>query len=156
MRMPGCSPPSRCGSRRCRQRALGVCQCSSSCQEMIVLTVHRCDSFEGRVDKESPFTVAPRLMLVYFFAVLLCVSYSAAATGIRQEETVRDFFRKNEAPSVSGHTNNWAVLVCASRYWFNYRVRAFATTILVEASSLSSPIQHMANALGMCVVALSR
>ncbi|KAJ6561268.1 peptidase C13 family-domain-containing protein, partial [Mycena sp. CBHHK59/15] len=27
------------------------------------------------------------------------------------------------------HTNNWAVLVCASRYWFNYR--------------------HMANALGM-------
>ncbi|KAG8709694.1 glycosylphosphatidylinositol anchor biosynthesis [Ceratobasidium sp. 395] len=28
-----------------------------------------------------------------------------------------------------GHTNNWAVLVCASRYWFNYR--------------------HMANALGM-------
>ncbi|OCH91990.1 hypothetical protein OBBRIDRAFT_774258 [Obba rivulosa] len=29
----------------------------------------------------------------------------------------------------SAHTNNWAVLVCASRYWFNYR--------------------HMANALGM-------
>ncbi|TBU25261.1 peptidase C13 family-domain-containing protein [Dichomitus squalens] len=29
----------------------------------------------------------------------------------------------------SSHTNNWAVLVCASRYWFNYR--------------------HMANALGM-------
>jgi hypothetical protein len=20
------------------------------------------------------------------------------------------------------HTNNWAVLVCSSRYWFNYRV----------------------------------
>ncbi|KAH9847725.1 peptidase C13 family-domain-containing protein [Lenzites betulinus] len=29
----------------------------------------------------------------------------------------------------SSHTNNWAVLVCASRYWFNYR--------------------HMSNALGM-------
>ncbi|KAJ3715206.1 peptidase C13 family-domain-containing protein [Lentinula raphanica] len=29
----------------------------------------------------------------------------------------------------SQHTNNWAVLVCSSRYWFNYR--------------------HMANALGM-------
>ncbi|KAI3618193.1 gpi-anchor transamidase [Moniliophthora roreri] len=29
----------------------------------------------------------------------------------------------------AGHTNNWAVLVCSSRYWFNYR--------------------HMANALGM-------
>ncbi|KAF8645746.1 hypothetical protein AX16_007613 [Volvariella volvacea WC 439] len=31
--------------------------------------------------------------------------------------------------STSTHTNNWAVLVCSSRYWFNYR--------------------HMANALGM-------
>ncbi|KAG7093928.1 glycosylphosphatidylinositol anchor biosynthesis [Marasmius oreades] len=31
--------------------------------------------------------------------------------------------------SSSSHTNNWAVLVCSSRYWFNYR--------------------HMANALGM-------
>ncbi|KZT13095.1 uncharacterized protein LAESUDRAFT_754109 [Laetiporus sulphureus 93-53] len=31
--------------------------------------------------------------------------------------------------SGSAHTNNWAVLVCSSRYWFNYR--------------------HMANALGM-------
>lgn len=25
--------------------------------------------------------------------------------------------------TVSAHTNNWAVLVCSSRYWFNYRVR---------------------------------
>jgi GPI-anchor transamidase subunit K len=24
--------------------------------------------------------------------------------------------------SRSGHTNNWAVLVCSSRFWFNYRV----------------------------------
>jgi phosphatidylinositol glycan class K len=23
--------------------------------------------------------------------------------------------------SPSNHTNNWAVLVCSSRYWFNYR-----------------------------------
>lgn len=24
--------------------------------------------------------------------------------------------------TADGHTNNWAVLVCSSRYWFNYRV----------------------------------
>ncbi|KAF5356891.1 hypothetical protein D9756_006422 [Leucocoprinus leucothites] len=42
---------------------------------------------------------------------------------------VNDFFERNSAPGASKHTNNWAVLVCASRYWFNYR--------------------HMANALGM-------
>jgi phosphatidylinositol glycan class K len=25
------------------------------------------------------------------------------------------------------HTNNWAVLVCASRYWFNYRVSGLSS-----------------------------
>ncbi|KII87800.1 hypothetical protein PLICRDRAFT_162643 [Plicaturopsis crispa FD-325 SS-3] len=46
-----------------------------------------------------------------------------------QEEAIRDFFGQNGDSSGSTHTNNWAVLVCSSRYWFNYR--------------------HMANALGM-------
>ncbi|KAI9234244.1 MAG: peptidase C13 family-domain-containing protein [Podila humilis] len=32
-------------------------------------------------------------------------------------EDVEGFFEKSE----SGHTNNWAVLVCTSRFWFNYR-----------------------------------
>ncbi|CAO3642280.1 unnamed protein product [Mucor hiemalis] len=32
-----------------------------------------------------------------------------------QQEEVEGFF------SQSGHTNNWAVLVCTSRFWFNYR-----------------------------------
>ncbi|KAG2357314.1 peptidase C13 family-domain-containing protein [Suillus spraguei] len=50
-------------------------------------------------------------------------SGSTASSG----ERVTDFFGRHD--SGSGHTNNWAVLVCASRYWFNYR--------------------HMANALGM-------
>lgn len=42
-----------------------------------------------------------------------------------------DIYNRNVPAEVSEslHTNNWAVLVCASRYWFNYR--------------------HMANALGM-------
>lgn len=44
-----------------------------------------------------------------------------------QEAHVSSFF--NSHASSSGHTNNWAVLVCSSRYWFNYR--------------------HMSNALGM-------
>ncbi|KAJ3736591.1 peptidase C13 family-domain-containing protein [Lentinula guzmanii] len=39
------------------------------------------------------------------------------------------YFLLSSCDASSQHTNNWAVLVCSSRYWFNYR--------------------HMANALGM-------
>lgn len=39
-------------------------------------------------------------------------------------------------PRATSHTNNWAVLVCTSKFWFNYRVCLPLT-------------QHMANALGM-------
>ncbi|KAK0473713.1 peptidase C13 family-domain-containing protein, partial [Armillaria novae-zelandiae] len=48
-----------------------------------------------------------------------------------KEDVIREFFANNgdTASTGSTHTNNWAVLVCASKYWFNYR--------------------HMANALGM-------
>ncbi|KAI7863951.1 peptidase C13 family-domain-containing protein [Spinellus fusiger] len=35
--------------------------------------------------------------------------------ALSQEEQAENFF------SQGGHTNNWAVLVCTSRFWFNYR-----------------------------------
>jgi len=44
-----------------------------------------------------------------------------------QVEQVQSFFKNGH--QTGGHTNNWAVLVCASKFWFNYR--------------------HMANTLGM-------
>ncbi|KIM91693.1 hypothetical protein PILCRDRAFT_810976 [Piloderma croceum F 1598] len=72
------------------------------------------------------------LLLPAFLTYLLCIAswiLGAATTGQTQEEHVREFFGKNGANTTSSHTNNWAVLVCASRYWFNYR--------------------HMANTLGM-------
>ncbi|KAF7331665.1 GPI-anchor transamidase [Mycena kentingensis (nom. inval.)] len=59
-------------------------------------------------------------MLVFSLLVLVFASLAAATN----EHIVGDFFKGS-----SNHTNNWAVLVCSSRYWFNYR--------------------HMANALGM-------
>ena len=46
------------------------------------------------------------------------------------EAEVEKFFNNNDA-GVSAHTNNWAVLVCASRYWFNYRVSAYSFTFSV-------------------------
>ncbi|CAE6453753.1 unnamed protein product, partial [Rhizoctonia solani] len=47
---------------------------------------------------------------------------------IEHQASAQAFFERAHHDT-QGHTNNWAVLVCASRYWFNYR--------------------HMANALGM-------
>ncbi|KAJ7664731.1 peptidase C13 family-domain-containing protein [Mycena rosella] len=74
-------------------------------------------------------------MLASFAHLLLLLlsswSWGILATTPSHEQIVGDFFSKNGSTggTTSDHTNNWAVLVCASRYWFNYR--------------------HMANALGM-------
>jgi len=70
-----------------------------------------------------------RPALIVSLISLVSWTFKAAATNSVQEEQVRTFFGKNGSSAGSSHTNNWAVLVCASRYWFNYR--------------------HMANALGM-------
>jgi hypothetical protein len=52
------------------------------------------------------------------FLFALCYSFVAGQTR-DQASAVKDFFQIDGA---QGHTNNWAVLVCSSRYWFNYRV----------------------------------
>ncbi|OAD68607.1 GPI transamidase GPI8 [Phycomyces blakesleeanus NRRL 1555(-)] len=51
-------------------------------------------------------------LLFIWIAILSC--YSSTANADQQSE-VEGFF------SQGGHTNNWAVLVCTSRFWFNYR-----------------------------------
>ncbi|KAG1730844.1 peptidase C13 family-domain-containing protein [Suillus paluster] len=73
-----------------------------------------------------------RFQLLPQACLLLLVCFTTWAVGTTgyiapAVERAADFFGRHD--SGSGHTNNWAVLVCASRYWFNYR--------------------HMANALGM-------
>ncbi|PPQ77458.1 hypothetical protein CVT26_005844 [Gymnopilus dilepis] len=69
------------------------------------------------------------LFLSIFHLVLCLPSWAWGVYAVDPQETlVRNFFDQNGS-STSNHTNNWAVLVCSSRYWFNYR--------------------HMANALGI-------
>jgi hypothetical protein len=55
--------------------------------------------------------------LRWLFVLGLCL-VSFADKG--RDEPVQSFFSSHN--TTQGHTNNWAVLVCASRYWFNYRV----------------------------------
>jgi hypothetical protein len=58
----------------------------------------------------------PRCLL----ALLSIPIYALSATAKDgKEAALKGFFGQQQ----QGHTNNWAVLVCTSRYWFNYRVR---------------------------------
>ncbi|KAJ3201073.1 hypothetical protein HK099_002379, partial [Clydaea vesicula] len=50
-----------------------------------------------------------------------------------QVDQVEGFF------STSGHTNNWAVLVCTSRFWFNYRHIANTLSIYRTVKRLGIP-----------------
>jgi len=77
-----------------------------------------------------------RILLAAGVALLLFFGVSfyneVGRTEASNAAAVEAFFNANaggHGSQTQGHTNNWAVLVCASRYWFNYR--------------------HMANALGM-------
>jgi phosphatidylinositol glycan class K len=65
----------------------------------------------------------PLTVIVFFLHFALIAE--TANTEAADEAAVRDFFNRSgpDGASESSHTNNWAVLVCASRYWFNYRVR---------------------------------
>ncbi|KAG8933379.1 glycosylphosphatidylinositol anchor biosynthesis [Tulasnella sp. 418] len=76
----------------------------------------------------------PVLRLLFILtAVLSYLAYdhfsSLMTPSPEAEAAAEAFFTQHYQSNTQGHTNNWAVLVCSSRYWFNYR--------------------HMANALGM-------
>ncbi|KAG0224653.1 peptidase C13 family-domain-containing protein [Mortierella sp. GBAus27b] len=57
-----------------------------------------------------------RTILKYITASI-CIASAFAVSVTNNKEDVEGFFKKSK----SGHTNNWAVLVCTSRFWFNYR-----------------------------------
>lgn len=61
-----------------------------------------------------------------FFA-LLCDSKTTQTSGSLEDQqaAAEQFFTGNNAGG--SHTNNWAVLVAASKYWFNYRVRTLGS-----------------------------
>jgi phosphatidylinositol glycan class K len=69
---------------------------------------------------------AVTIMAVISTAMLLPLLAPTLFVTASQVEQVQSFFQSHQS---GGHTNNWAVLVSASKFWFNYR--------------------HMANTLGM-------
>ncbi|KAF8342612.1 peptidase C13 family-domain-containing protein [Cantharellus anzutake] len=71
---------------------------------------------------------------------LLCLALwgfvGSFASNENKTRSVEDFFSSSQQ---SGHTNNWAVLVCSSRYWFNYRHIANALGIYRTVKRLGIP-----------------
>ena len=53
------------------------------------------------------------------------------------------FFARAADGNASEHTSNWAVLVCSSRYWFNYRHVANALSIYRTVKRLGIPDSHI-------------
>ena len=65
--------------------------------------------------------------------VWVTLSVSSVVSG-GDEKLVGDFLGKDNA-----HTNNWAVLVCSSRYWFNYRHVANVLSMYRSVKRLGIP-----------------
>ncbi|XP_019968801.2 GPI-anchor transamidase [Paralichthys olivaceus] len=65
---------------------------------------------------------------------LLCSCLFVSSSNI--EDNVGTFFS-------SGHTNNWAVLVCTSRFWFNYRHVANTLSVYRSVKRLGIPDSHI-------------
>uniref|UniRef100_A0A8C5IJ92 GPI-anchor transamidase n=1 Tax=Junco hyemalis TaxID=40217 RepID=A0A8C5IJ92_JUNHY len=66
--------------------------------------------------------------------LLLCCCGAALPGGLQDQ--AEQFFR-------SGHTNNWAVLVCTSRFWFNYRHVANTLSVYRSVKRLGIPDSHI-------------
>ncbi|CAE6440926.1 unnamed protein product [Rhizoctonia solani] len=69
------------------------------------------------------------LGLLASLGLFIAIFFGEVSRAQTENQAAAQAFFERAHHDTQGHTNNWAVLVCASRYWFNYR--------------------HMANALGM-------
>ncbi|UXI20791.1 hypothetical protein NH340_JMT06734 [Sarcoptes scabiei] len=71
-------------------------------------------------------------VLVTFFSTILIYKIVLAQDAQRNAEA---FFQSKS----NNHTNNWAVIVCASRFWFNYRHVANALSIYRSCKRFGIP-----------------
>ena len=72
-------------------------------------------------------------MAVYVvYVALVSTALILTTSSELTDDRVNDFFQ-------SGHTNNWAVLVDTSRFWFNYRHVANVLSIYRSVKRLGIP-----------------
>ena len=106
--------------------------------------------FRSRPNPHLNTSMFVRICINIILGLLASCSLLAHAQekGVFYDETSTS--QQNVKGTSLNHTNNWAVLVSASRYWFNYRVRLDISTRPQRIIYLFINIlQHMSNALGM-------
>ncbi|KAF9921999.1 glycosylphosphatidylinositol anchor biosynthesis [Linnemannia zychae] len=84
----------------------------------------------------------------------ICIATTLAISVTTNKDDVEGFFTKNK--SKSGHTNNWAVLVCTSRFWFNYRHIANTLSMYRTVKRLGIPDSNIIMMLADDVACNSR
>lgn len=59
------------------------------------------------------------------------------------QSAVRAFYADSFSQNEAKHSNNWAVLVCTSRFWFNYRHIANTLSFYRTVKRLGIPDSHI-------------
>ncbi|MCI4377841.1 hypothetical protein PGIGA_G00208430 [Pangasianodon gigas] len=75
-------------------------------------------------------------IFITLYAFINCFTFLPVVHSNNVETKAMQFFS-------SGHTNNWAVLVCTSRFWFNYRHVANVLSVYRSVKRLGIPDSHI-------------
>ncbi|SGZ52033.1 CIC11C00000003978 [Sungouiella intermedia] len=81
-------------------------------------------------------------MWIWHLWTLLVCAISVAAAELNSDNEQKPVISTDEAEQIisnSGHTNNWAVLVSTSRFWFNYRHMANTLSLYRTVKRLGIP-----------------
>ncbi|KAJ1738611.1 glycosylphosphatidylinositol anchor biosynthesis [Coemansia sp. RSA 989] len=78
-----------------------------------------------------------RLFAAVIVAHLLCTTGAAEPAAAAAAGRIRKFLDPDN------HTNNWAVLVCTSRFWFNYRHIANTLSMYRTVKRMGIPDSHI-------------
>ncbi|KAJ2631773.1 glycosylphosphatidylinositol anchor biosynthesis, partial [Coemansia sp. RSA 1287] len=81
--------------------------------------------------------VLVHLAIAVFAAHTLCVGLAQAAGAGSTKKKIEQFL------DTDNHTNNWAVLVCTSRFWFNYRHIANTMSMYRTVKRMGIPDSHI-------------
>ncbi|KAI9503033.1 glycosylphosphatidylinositol anchor biosynthesis [Coemansia spiralis] len=80
-------------------------------------------------------------VLLHSICIILALSWLAFSSGDNGDAQSEE--RLSEFLTGDGHTNNWAVLVCTSRFWFNYRHMANTLSMYRTVKRLGIPDSHI-------------